>query len=58
METPVPIPNTAVKLVTPKIPGWRRPGKIGTARIKFKASIVKDRGFFCQCFFVDEFFSV
>ena len=33
-ETPVPIPNTEVKLTTPKILGWRRPGTIGTARIK------------------------
>ena len=34
--TPVPIPNTEVKTTTPKILGWRRPGKIGTARIKLK----------------------
>ena len=43
-ETPVPIPNTAVKSATPKILGWRRPGKIGTARIK-KPS--RNRGLFC-----------
>ena len=34
--TPVPIPNTEVKLATPKILGWRRPGKIGTARVCYK----------------------
>ena len=33
-EIPVPIPNTEVKSATPKILGWRRPGKIGTARFK------------------------
>lgn len=30
--TPVPIPNTEVKTITPKILAWRRAGKIGTAR--------------------------
>ena len=31
-EIPVPIPNTAVKSVALRILGWRRPGKVGTAR--------------------------
>ena len=33
-ETPVPIPNTEVKATTLKILGWRRHGKISTARFK------------------------
>ena len=33
-ETPVPIPNTAVKSATLKILTWRRVGKISTAEIK------------------------
>ena len=46
--TPVPIPNTEVKSATPKILGWRRPGKIGTARI-IKA-FEKSRAFFFAYF--------
>ena len=33
-EIPVPIPNTAVKSAAPMILGWRRPGKVGSARLK------------------------
>ena len=32
--TPVPIPNTVVKLTASMILGWRRPGKADTARFK------------------------
>ena len=39
METPVPIPNTVVKHVTPKILVWRRAGKIGTAEGLFKGRV-------------------
>lgn len=47
METPVPIPNTVVKHVTPKILVWRRAGKIGTAEVFIrKLSRVKSRELF------------
>ena len=45
-ETPVPIPNTEVKTITPKILGWRRPGKIGTARFKKFPLIYFEGNFF------------
>ena len=55
--TPVPIPNTAVKSVTPKVLVGRLTGKIGTARIKFKAPLlIKSGAFFVSlnliCFFL------
>ncbi len=31
-EIPVPIPNTEVKSTASRILGWRRPGKVDTAR--------------------------
>ena len=37
-ETPVPISNTAVKSTAPIVLVWRRTGRVGTARSKFKAS--------------------
>src|SRR5438128_12349388 len=36
--TPVPISNTAVKSKTSMILGWRRPGKVDSARIKLRTS--------------------
>ena len=49
-ETPVPIPNTAVKSAAPMILGWLRPGKAGTARVK--KALEKSRAFFLACFFL------
>ena len=42
-ETPVPIPNTVVKLIAPMILGWRRPGKAGSARLNETS---RNRGLF------------
>ena len=44
--TPVPIPNTEVKTITPKILVWRRTGKIGTARFNSRPLTEKLAVFF------------